>query len=266
MPKVSRHDFYFELPLYEAVETSRLSEDLQDGDVDAYNPEGGFDTTYSVHARAIGDKWSGFSGYYAITLTCKRKGEDKLRYFIFQSSEFAMKLGQWPSLADIQFAKIGKRYDGSLSKQDLQEFKKAIGLASYGVGAGSFVYLRRIFEHLISETYAEHAPTLGLTSEEFLKKRMAEKVEALRAHLPSQLVEMKAAYGVLSKGVHELTEEECLQYFPVLKLSIELILDQKIEMDAKKRRDDAVKSQLAAISSGLGGKQSAAAEQSAGAA
>ena len=39
-----------------------------------------------------------------------------------------------------------KQYDKELRKPDLKEFTRAIGLAANGVGIGSFVYLRRIFE------------------------------------------------------------------------------------------------------------------------
>ena len=60
---------------------------------------------------------------------------------------------------------------------------------------------------------------------------------------------MKPLYGVLSQGVHELTEDECLSYFPVLKLSIELILDRKIEEEAKSKRAKDVKAQLQEVQS-----------------
>lgn len=40
-------------------------------------------------------------------------------------------------------------------------------------------------------------------------------------------------YGVLSKGIHELSEQECLTYFEGVKLGIELILDDEIELRAK---------------------------------
>ena len=33
-------------------------------------------------------------------------------------------------------------------------------------------------------------------------------------------------YGIVSKGIHEMSEEECNKYFPVLRNSILLILDQ----------------------------------------
>lgn len=58
---------------------------------------------------------------------------------------------------------------------------------------------------------------------------------------------MEGIYKVLSKGIHELSERECLTYFPALKLAIELILEQKIEMEAKKERDEAVKKEITAI-------------------
>lgn len=161
---------------------------------------------------------------------------------------FLQLLGQFPSLADIQFAEIGKKYDKFLSHEALQEFKRAIGLAANGVGVGSFVYLRRIFENLIYKAYDENKQGLGITKEEFSKKRMEDKVNLLKQFLPGQLIEMKSIYYVLSKGVHELSEQECLKHFPALKLSIELILEQKIEMEIKTKRDEEVKRQIENIS------------------
>jgi hypothetical protein len=170
-----------------------------------------------------------------------------LRFVIFKNREIAMKIGQYPSLADIQFAEIGKKYDKVLPEEDLKNLKKAIGLVSHGAGAGSFVYLRRIFEKLIFETYSNNSMILGLKEIDFNKQRMMDKVETLKAFLPSQLVEMKAVYSILSNGVHELTEEECLCYFAPIKLSIELILDQKIEEAKKVEKDMLVKKQLQQI-------------------
>jgi hypothetical protein len=245
--KISKHQFYFETALYDVTKTEKLVEDLFAGDVDAYNPASGYDTTYTIETSHIGYHDNDYRGFFTVTLTCKRNGQDMLRFFIFKDKEVAVKLGQFPSLADIQFAEIGKKYDRFLTREDLQEFKKAIGLAAHGVGAGSFVYLRRIFENLIKETFEKNKVALGISEQDFSKKRMAEKVEFLRDFLPSQLVEMKSIYGILSNGVHELSEQECLKYFPVLKLSIELILEQRIEMETKTARDEAVKKQIAEI-------------------
>jgi len=245
--KIGKHRFYFETPIYEFINTDQLDGDIFDGDVDAYNSISHYETTFSIESRRIGDQYSDYYSFYRITLTCKRNGKDILRFFVYRDDEKVVKMGQFPSMASIQFAEIGKKYDTLLSVEDLKSFKRAISLAAEGVGIGSFVYLRRIFENLVRETFEQNKKDISETKEEFSVKRMKEKITILKSWLPSQLVEMNGLYKVLSKGLHELSEQECLAYFPALKLAIELILEQKIEMDLKKKRDEAVKKQIAEI-------------------
>ena len=101
---------------------------------------------------------------------------------------------------------------------------------------------------MIYEAFYEHEKETGITKEEFSKKRMEDKVDILKKYLPSQLVAMKSIYSILSKGIHELNEQICLRYFPALKLSIELVLEQKIDMEVKEKRDQDVKKQIESIS------------------
>lgn len=253
--ELSKHDYYFETSLYEVVDINLLEKNTFLGDVDAYSAKNSTDTTYSIDMDAI-DTWTEWDGsnhtsvgFYLVTLKCKRKDGDVLRFVVYLNKVKAitMKIGQYPSLADLQFSEIGKKYDKVLSAEDLKNLKKAIGLVSYGAGAGSFVYLRRIFENLIFETYENNKNALGFSDVEFKSERMLEKIETLKDFLPSQLIEMKGIYTILGKGVHELTEEECLKYFSPIKLSIELILDQKIEETQKKAKDLKVKQQLQKI-------------------
>lgn len=253
--KLSNHEFYFETPLYDIIDRSQLEHDIHDGDVDAYSAKNGIDTTYTIYSKKVdGSYESSFRNFYKITLTCKRKDNDILRFFVYENNEIVVKLGQLPSLADIQFAEIGKKYNELLSEQELKEFKKAIDLAAHGHGAGSFVYLRRIFENLINKTFTTNKIVLGISDEDFRQKWMVNKVDLLKTYLPSQLIEMKGVYKVLSKGVHELSEQDCLRYFPAIKLSIELILEQKIEEEKERKRDAEVKSELNAINRELGNK------------
>lgn len=246
--KISKHDFYFEVGLYSPVQDSDLECEiggLLSGVVDAYNSMDGFDTTYDIHTQSIGEyKHDAFFGFKRISLSCKRGGATPLRFVVVRSVDYIIKVGQYPSLADIQFAEIGKMYDKFLPKDDLAHFKKAIGLFAHGAGAGSFVYLRRIFENLIFGTFDTYKEQVGMTPKDFRPKHMEEKIEIIKNYLPCQLLEMKEIYPILGKGVHELTEEECLAYFPAIKLAIELILDQKIEAKQKEVRDKAVKQQL----------------------
>lgn len=246
--KLSLHDFYFETPLYEVVDFSNIENNSIEGSVDGYNPISKVETTFDIYKNRV-DNY-GWDGFHKIRLTCKRFG-DTLSFFTVSNNESIMKIGQNPSLADIQYSEIGNKYDKYLSQTDLHDFKKAIGLASHGVGAGSYVYLRRIFENLIKEVFEEHKEELGLDDSQFNALRMEDKVNTLKEHLPSQLVQMKKIYGILSNGIHELSEEECLTYFPALKLSIELILRQKIEEKDKREKDRAVKDEIEKINQAI---------------
>ncbi len=249
--KISKHKFFFETPLYDVIYSKNV-EDIHDGDVDAYSAKNGIDTTYKISSREV-DQFS-FENFYKITLTCKRKDNDVLRFFVYDNDEIVVKLGQLPSLVDIQFEEVSKKYDKYLSRDALKEFKRAIGLVTHGVGVGSFVYLRRIFENLIYETFDKHSKNLNITKDEFSKKRMEDKIDILKDYLPSQLLSMKSIYSILSKGIHELDEQTCLKYFPAIKLSIELILDQKIDIETKEKKDDEVKNQIQNITSEVSGK------------
>jgi hypothetical protein len=150
-------------------------------------------------------------------------------------------------MADLQFSHLQRKYENVLDEKYLKEFKRAIGLASHGIGVGSFVYLRRIFEKLIFQTFQDNQKEISESIGEFKTKRMEDKIDVLQNFLSSQLIKMKSIYGILSKGIHELEDAECLTYFNPLKLSIELILDQKIEEKKKSDRDKLVDQQIQEI-------------------
>lgn len=123
-----------------------------------------------------------------------------------------------------------------MDKATLKEFTKAIGLAANGVGIGSFVYLRRIFENLIEEAHTKAKVRPGWDEEFYNKQRMSERIELLKDYLPEFLVENKSLYSILSVGIHSLEEDECLAHFEHVKLAIELILDEKVEKYKKRRK------------------------------
>src|SRR3989344_3050650 len=253
---ISKHDFYFETPLYERIPLENLEDNLFSGDVDAYSNVLQDNTTYNIDFEWFDnwEKWESPSykkiGYAEITLTCKRKSNDILRFLVYRDTTntgFVEKVGQDPSMADLQFSHLQRKYENVLDEKYLKEFKRAIGLASHGVGVGSFVYLRRIFEKLIFKTFQDNQKEISENIGEFKTKRMEDKIDVLQNYLPSQLIKMKSIYGILSKGIHELEDAECLTYFNPLKLSIELILDQKIEEKKKSDRDKMVDQQIQEI-------------------
>lgn len=243
---ITKHEFYFETPLYSPIKI--LPKEflaLIRGDVDAYSAKNFIDTTYSIDFSRVADySTSDFYEYFKISLTCRRKENDILVFYVTKIDDGYIKVGQYPSLADIQFAEIGKKYDKYLEREDVREYKKAIGLAAHGVGAGSFVYLRRIFEKLILQTFQDNKEKISIEDADFIYQKMEDKIKLIKEYLPEELIEMGGLYGVLSKGVHELSEDVCLEYFPILKLAIELILESKINSEKEKERKEEVKKAL----------------------
>lgn len=187
-------------------------------------------------------------GVKSIILKCRRYGDTiAIDLYYNYEEKILMKVGQYPSVADIHIGQV-KQYDKVLEKPILREFTKAIGLAANGVGIGSYVYLRRIFENLVFQAFDE-AKKDGAAIDHFESMRMEEKIKVLKGYLPSFIVENNSIYGILSKGIHELTEEDCLAYFDCMRQSIELILDERLVQLEKKKKIDEVKKTLNTITS-----------------
>lgn len=164
-------------------------------------------------------------------------------------STYFQKIGQHPSIADLTFPQMDK-YRKMLGKNSA-EFNKAIGLFTHGVGIGSFVYLRRIFECFIEEAHQEAKLDIQWDEDAFSRCRMDDKIDMLKNCLPSFLVKNRKLYGILSKGIHELTEDECLQYFPIVKTGITLILDEKIREKEKEDEIQQAEKQIAELAGRL---------------
>ena len=144
-----------------------------------------------------------------------------------------------------------KDYNKVLDKNKIREFTRAIGLAASGVGIGSFVYLRRVFEYLLEEAHTRAKTETGWIDDNYYQARVDEKIALLKQYLPEFLVSNKIMYGILSKGIHELKEEECLNYFESLKNGIEMILDEKVEMYSKKIKLEKAKQAISLINQSI---------------
>lgn len=277
---MTAQEFLFDLPLYHRVPR----EDCEDvityikghgyTEVDGYNPIEKCDSTftlfcsiyYTVHnptgrdylnVAYVSGKHETFKTYELI-LKCKRY-DTYLHYLIHV--EYAeddknnilsiSKVGQYPSVADFHIGQV-RKYGKILPKDKMQEFTKAIGLAANGIGIGSFVYLRRIFEYLVFEAFeVAKDRNKEFDVDKFNTVRMNEKIQMLSGILPDFLVENQSIYGILSKGIHELSEEECKEYFSILRESIEMILDEKLEAHQKELKKASIKQTLSQIAGTL---------------
>ena len=125
-----------------------------------------------------------------------------------------------------------------MTKEDEKELKRAIGLFASGIGVGSFVYLRRIFERIIATASQKAIEDEKIDKKEFDQAHVDEKIKKLKEYLPKSLVNNPTFYGIISKGIHELSEEECLEFFPVMQSFIMMIFRQweKIRRDKEEEK------------------------------
>ncbi|WP_461449100.1 hypothetical protein [Mucilaginibacter sp.] len=256
------YNFMFELPLYSKIVINEnnardfFSLMQVSQSIEGYNPILKQETTYHIRTKPSDgvsyqqkEKIFAYEGLKSIVIVCARNGFTITTYFdiykIYDDKDnvtyILTKIGQNPSIADLHISKI-REYHKVLSKDKLKEFTKAVGLAANGVGIGSFVYLRRVFEDLIEQAHLLSQQDKDWDEMKYKSSKMNERIEQLKHHLPGFLVENKILYSILSKGIHELEENECLQYFEVVKAGIELILDEKVDdYNKKKKIDDARK-------------------------
>lgn len=257
---VSSTEFIFNTPLYQWVGADKeflmdFVPEWNEKMFDGYNPDSAIETSYAVKDGygliefGINDFQINQSEFTEILLLCCRS---RTQMLITVKNDFennrVMKVGQYPSIASIHIGQIQK-YKKVMPKEDLKEFTRAIGLAANGVGIGSFVYLRRLFERLIQDAVEQKINAGEIERPVFEGTRMDEKIGMLRDVLPKFLVENRSIYGIISKGIHQLSEEECLAMFDILKTSIELILDEKKEMMEKESKMKTISAQLAQLGS-----------------
>lgn len=150
-----------------------------------------------------------------------------------QAAVELMKVGQFPSLSDIQIGTL-KQYEEGMTGQQRREFVRAINTSAHGFNVAACVHYRRVFESVLFDARDELMKETGAAKwPEFDRMRTDERISALKAYLPQFMVEHPHLYGILSKGVHELTEEECGEAMPVLRQAIELMIEDRV--DAKRR-------------------------------
>ncbi len=274
---MTAQEFIFDTPLYQKVSLNTENAFLDDikkkgAKIEGYNPIQKKESTFIV-IKGLADfyqrpsltsviipikQFDSYSSNYCydlsssfIVLQCTRYDDLFYIYTAYDNdSNTIMKIGQYPSVADFHIGRL-KKYTKVISKGQLKEFTRAIGLAANGVGIGSFVYLRRIFESLIFDVGNKAIAEGKIDKVAFDKCHVDEKIGMLKNDLPSFLCQNTSIYKVLSAGIHELSEEECLGYFDVLRVSIELILDEKLEVLQKAEKAHKAEVALSSIVSNI---------------
>lgn len=180
-------------------------------------------------------------GHRVVNLPFHCSAEDShiTDFTILFSNESAIKIGQFPSFADLTKPEF-RKYKGLLPDEYFNELRRAVGLNSSEIGIGSYVYLRRIIERLVNDAAEKAVKDGQFTQEEFERdngrqRSVVDKVKMLKGYLPDFMIDNANIYSIVSKGIHELSDDDCKQYFDVLYRSILMILDDMLE---RKKKED----------------------------
>ena len=263
-------DLLLSLPLYAAIEHDedicRHIEDLLAG---LYNMQ--FDqycmnckqlTTWLISPTPSQNVGGGSGSRYwgqgetpavrVLSATCLRKQHYHTYVLIRRGGTF-QKIGQWPSMADIAF---GPLKDITVADpEDRKELGRALGLFAHDTPLGAFVYLRRVFERMITRAYNQYADDHGKI-DGWRDMRMGDRIKALGDALPNEIVANAGVFGLLSKGIHELSDTDAEALFPLVKAVIfQMLGDEQRHLEAKRARRDidaALQSAIAKMASGNG--------------
>ena len=157
-----------------------------------------------------------------------------------------MKVGQSPSIYDMNEEINNKSFLKELGEEYASYYKTACSLNSFNSNIGAMTYLRRIFEKLLLDCFEQNKGELEITKEDFTKFRMEDKLDKLKNFLPQIIFEngYNQVYSKVSDGIHNLSEDECNDLFIPLRMAIEEILIEKMELKEKKIRQEKLGKQL----------------------
>ncbi|MCK6076280.1 hypothetical protein [Paenibacillus silvae] len=190
------------------------------------------ETSFKKYIRHFFDKYLDQSNTFTRHLVCTASKKHKITItFRISRDMYIEKIGQFPAV--YSFDNKAHQYKKILTKENRNELNKAIGLKTHGNGVGAYVYLRRVFERLLHEKIDEAFVSDNTELQKVKKYRIEDKISAVKHFLPEFLVNNSFLYNILSKGIHELSEEECLSYFEPVKEAILVILEEDYEKDRR---------------------------------
>lgn len=181
-----------------------------------------------------------YNGKFDLELTCPICKKKIYFYYVYEDG-CIMKVFTYPNLMDGLKFKY-RKYQQINNKKFKYDIEFVTGLFLYyksNSGIGSYCYLRRCLENYVLDYIEENIASGKISEADVLNIRFSEKVELIKENIDEDLYLMiKPLYGILSKGIHELDENVCLNEFEHLKDVVEILLDDKLErIEMKKKKE-----------------------------
>ncbi len=190
-------------------------------------------TTKMISFRCV--SWSSVQKHYVILVEPALSVEDGGSVSPMAAAHPMTKVGELPSFGP----GIGKRLQ-KIAGDDLNLLRKADRCQALGLGIAAFAYYRRVVEdrrvklfNMLIQAIKVVSPSDDVISELEAAKsgqRFAASVDTIKSSLPDSLLingqsPLKLLHGALSVGLHELSDDECLE----LASDIRSVLTELIE-------------------------------------
>lgn len=188
----------------------------------------------------------GEKGKFDVELKCPVCNEVIYFYYVYENG-YIIKINTYPSLMNGLKQKF-RKYE--LLNKDDYSYNEELITGCYlfynsQSGVGSFCYLRRCLENFVKD-YTNDLYDEGIITNKYNPSlKFVEKINIIKDELDKDVYDMlKPLYSILSLGIHELKEQDCLDFFEQLKEILEILLDEKIEKINKKNRIQKLKKSL----------------------
>ena len=170
---------------------------------------------------------------------CPTCGQCVLFIFHFDGNSI-IKLAQYPSLYDVSRDELKKYQKNKLiDKDSFREIYKAETCASSGYYVAAYTYMRRVYETMLMSVFTDNQGAIGLSEDEFRKLHSDKKLEAIKDYLAIDDEIYLPLYGLLSAGIHAMSEEQCCEDYVVLKpILLEILAEQKAKQEKADKRKE----------------------------
>ena len=146
-----------------------------------------------------------------------------------------VKIGQYPPFDEKEKYELEKYRNLKIVSKYYIELVRSVNAYSQHMGIAAFVYLRRIYEHIVKTEYAkfpENEKNAKASFDEKMKK-VNEKINIIPHELDANKSKI---YSILSKGIHEYEEDECYDMYPTMKEIIVFVLQKYLDEKEKKKK------------------------------
>lgn len=168
---------------------------------------------------------------------CPTCGQNVFFLFYFDGNSI-IKLAQYPSLYDVSRDELKKYQKNQLiDKDSFKEIYKAETCASSGYYVAAYTYMRRVYETMLMSVFIDNREAIGLSEDEFRRLHSDKKLETIKEYLAIDDEIYLPLYGLLSAGIHAMSEEQCCEDYVVLKpILLEILSEQKAKQEKADNR------------------------------